>query len=221
MLGRTIKIILAIVIVGFGALFGYSLLFLRAVRMPSGAMSNTVVPGDHLIVTNRIGEIERGDLLVFKFPKNPAELHISRAVGLPGETIEIRDTRIYINGKELPEQRVTVKPESSGSYAALEELSTEGVGPYRVFYHSRVLGNDSTFLGEPDESYGIRTPFQVPNNQYFVMSDNRDNSYDSRFWGTVSREAIVGKPTIIYWSSQVDQSGVETVKWERVFTKIK
>jgi signal peptidase I len=222
MLGRTMKIILAIVLLGFGSLFGYYLIFLRMVRVPSGAMSNTVIPGDQLVVNKRVGKIERGDLLIFKFPKNPSELHVSRAIGLPGETIEIRGTVIYINGKQLPEQRVTVRPEPNGSFAALEELSTEGAGAYRVFYHPRGPENEQLLSEDlPDESYGLRASFQIPDNQYFVMSDNRDNSYDSRFWGTVSREAIVGKPTMIYWSSHLNHSGVEEVRWERLFTSIK
>jgi len=222
MRGRTIKVILAIILIGFGFLFGYYLIFLRFVRVPTGSMSNTVIPGDHLVINKTVGKIERGDLLIFKFPRNPSEKYISRAIGLPGETIEIRDKSIYVNGKELSERRVTVKAEPSGSFAALEELSTEGVGPYRVFYDSRVQGNEPSFPSDPkDESYGIHTPFQIPANQYFVMGDNRDNSYDSRFWGTLSREAIVGKPTLIYWSSHLNQSGVEEVKWERIFTSIR
>jgi len=222
MRGRIIKIILAIILLGFGLLFGYYSIFLRMTRVPTGSMSNTIIPGDHLVVKKRVGAIERGDLLIFEFPKNPSERHVSRLIGLPGETIEIRDTRVFINGKELLEQRVTVKPESIGSFAALEELSTEGAGPYRVFYHSRGPETEQLFSEDPpDESYGMRTPFQIPDNQYFVMSDNRDNSYDSRFWGTVPREAIVGKPTMIYWSSHLNQSGVEEVRWERLFRRIK
>jgi len=178
-------------------------------------MANTIIPGDHLLVKRRaFGEISRGDLIIFDYPKDRSVKYVSRVVGLPGEAIELRGTSIYINGKELPEQRVIVNQDFESE--ALEELSTEGSGPYRVFYSQHPTGTS-----EVEGVFGTDGPFRIPANEYFVMGDNRDNSEDSRYWGTVPRPLIFGKPTVIYWSVSRTKGGDENPRWERVFTKLK
>lgn len=208
---------------GLAAVPAYYFLFIQLVRVPTGSMANTIVPGDQMVVRKRaFGEIKRGDIIIFEFPKDPSVKYVSRVVGLPGEAIEIRDKVVYIDGNELPEERVTVTPGYGGRFSALEELSSEGHGPYRVFYFSRGPETESLLptRGTEDE-FGTSGPFRIPGGQYFVLGDNRDNSEDSRFWGTVTREAIRGKPSMIYWSSRVDESGEEQPRWERVFRKLK
>lgn len=146
-------------------------------------------------------------------------MYVARVVGLPGESIEVRGLYVYVNGKEIPEQRVTVSPNLNRD--GLEELSAEGTGPYRVFYVSRKPGNDAGRSGDLDGGrFGVNEAFQIPGNEYYVMGDNRDDSSDSRYWGTVPGTLIFGKPTMIYWSSGRDKAGNETVRWERLFTKI-
>lgn len=180
-------------------------------------MSNTVIPGDHLIVKKRaFGEIKRGDIIIFKYPKDPSIKYIFRVVGLPRETIEIRGRSVYINGEELAEQRVTVVPDQYFDEDGLTELSTEGTGPYRVFY----FGESGRSPDLQENIFGINRSFQIPDNEYFVMGDNRDNSYDSRFWGTVPRGLVCGKPTMIYWSVHRDSQGNENIRWKRVFSKL-
>ncbi len=98
----------------------------------------------------------------------------------------------------------------------LEELSTEGSGPYRVFYYAHVLRSQAVTKDLGQTTFGLREPFHIPDNQYFVMGDNRDNSYDSRYQGAIPRELIWGKPTVIYWSSHGDQSHEEKIEWERI-----
>jgi signal peptidase I len=213
-----IKLSLALLILAlcaFSLLGAYSTLFLWAVRVPTGAMANTIIPGDRLLVDKWAwGEITRGEIVIFKYPKDPAVNFVFRVVALPSENIQVRGKIIYINNKELPEQRVTVKPDVANS-AVLEEVSSEGAGSYRVFYGS----HESLLTSEPEVVFGGAQPFRVPENHYFVMGDNRDNSHDSRFWGPVPRESILGKPFMIYWSS--DESGDGEIRRERVLTKVR
>lgn len=213
-----IKLSLALLILGlcaFSVLAAYSTLFLWAVRVPTGAMANTIIPGDRLLVDKRTaGEIKRGEILIFKYPKDPSANFVFRVVALPSETIQVRGRIIYINDRELMEERVTVKPDVANS-AVLQEVSSEGSGSYRVFHGS----HESSITSESEVVFGGSQPFRVPENHYFMMGDNRDNSHDSRFWGPVPRESILGKPFMIYWSS--DESGDEEVRWERILTKLR
>ena len=186
-------------------------------------MANTIVPGDHLVVKKRaFGEISRGDLIVFRYPKDTSVFYLFRVIGLPRETIEIRGRSVYINGQELKEQRVTVKPDYSLEEDGLQELSTEGSGFYRVYYFSREEGDESGKAPDLEQGdFGTNWPFQIPDSEYFVMGDNRDNSEDSRYWGTVPRALVFGKPTMIYWSTHRDRQGGESIRWNRVFNEVR
>lgn len=215
-------IVLAIIILGVGSAASYRIFFIAFVKVPTGSMANTIIPGDQLVIKKRaFGEVERGNLVVLKWPKDPAIHYVSRVVGLPGETIEVRDRIVLIDGQELQEQRVTVKDDDLSEHEMLPELSSEGAGPYRVFYYARDGSEAPRVPPARETTFGIDTPFKIPDGQYFVMGDNRDNSYDSRFWGPVSRDGIIGKPTMIYWSSRPDKSGSEQDRWERIFTKVR
>jgi signal peptidase I len=129
--------------------------------IPSGSMEPTLKPGDRIIVNKliyRYSQPERGDIMVFKYPRDPARDFIKRAVGLPEETVEIKNSKVYINNKEIPQP----------------------------------------FL-EPGLQFGSFGPVEVPEGSYFMMGDNRNNSEDSRVWGTLPRENMVGKAMFIYW----------------------
>jgi signal peptidase I len=204
-----------------GVAFLYYVFFLHVIKVPTGSMANTIIPGDHLIVKKRaFGEINRGDLIVFAYPRDPSIHFLSRVIGLPRESIEIRGQLVYVNGSELPEQRVTVKPDNLTEVGMLEELSTEGTGPYRVFYVSREGGVEVGVSPDLDRGlFGTKGPFQIPDNEYYVMGDNRDNSEDSRYKGPVPRSLVFGKPTMIYWSAGRDKTGNVTVRWDRIFIR--
>jgi signal peptidase I len=211
---KILIITLVAISIGVFALVVYRVFFIKMIRVPTGAMANTIVPGDYLITKRLFGEVQRGDIIIFVYPSQPAVQYVSRVVGLPGETIFMHDTAVCVNDKPIPEQRVFVKYPYDFVFGVLDEISTEGSGPYRVFYFKR--GEEVLPTASADMKFGVTEPFHIPQNEYFVMGDNRDNSLDSRFQGTVPRKLIWGKPTSIYWSSYADRK----VKWERIGKKI-
>ena len=159
----------------------------QAFKIPTGSMEHNLLIGDHLLVNKMlyspvaapmekeifpIRDIRRGDVVVFKFPMEPERDFIKRVIGLPGDAIRIEKKRVHINGEPLEED-----------YAFFAE--PPGNGDKEVFYDFR---RDNM----PE--------LVVPEGQYFVMGDNRDNSHDSRFWGTLPRELVKGRALIVYWS---------------------
>jgi signal peptidase I len=121
-----------------------------------------------------VGSIKRGDVVVFKYPEEPDRDFIKRVIGLPGETLEVREKKVYINGRPLDEPYVHFlqPPTSSSEYSEVTSFDVR-------------------------ERYG---PVTIPADQYFKMGDNRDNSQDSRYWGFLPRELVKGKALVIYWS---------------------
>lgn len=220
---RTLILVIALVIFGIGFAV-FRIFFLRMAGVPSGSMANTIIPGDNILITRSFGQIERGQIVLFQYdpkspvyrdrPEDPATYYISRIVGLPGETIQTRGRTVYINERPLAEQKVTITEISQ--YGPLQELSTEGDGPYRVFYSQQSTDEQSAFSDA--EKFGGQTPFRIPNDSYFVMGDNRDNSEDSRYRGPVPRNLIWGKVSIVYYSATMD---TDEARWDRVFKKVR
>ena len=189
----------------------------QAVAVPTGSMQNTINIGDHLFVNKFIfgkptpilgpllptREIKRGDIIVFKLPSDEKVNYVKRVIGLPGDTVLIKGQRVIVNGQELPEQRVYVSP-SNGDKSALTEIKTEPApagATYKVFYYEPESGHEEDEVSNINGmKYGIREPFKVPDGRYFVMGDSRDNSLDSRFWGTVPRENIFARALYVHWS---------------------
>jgi len=160
--------------------------FVQAFKIPSGSMEDTLLIGDHLLVNKfiygthlpfsddpvlTIREPERGDIIVFEFPEDKDKSYfkrrdfIKRVVGLPGDTVEIRNKNVFINGERY-------------------------ITPEAVY-------KDGNLTAGPRDNM---QPIKVPDGNYFVMGDNRDRSYDSRFWRFVDRSAIKGLAFIKYWS---------------------
>jgi signal peptidase I len=195
--------------------------------VPSASMENSIYVGDHFLVNKFIfgpgptlpflpqREVRRGDIVVFKFPgeSSPREgivqyktLFIKRVIGLPGETIQVKGANVYVNGKPLPEYHVETRDRLLGNdKAELKELSAPAARagePYAVYYRPETLSKRDGGDADPFSSfkYAVGAPFKIPEGHYFMMGDNRDNSADSRVWGPVSRDLIVGRAMFIIWS---------------------
>jgi len=200
----------------------------QAFKIPTGSMENNLLIGDHLLVNKfvfgptplAIGRavlpvrpIHRGDILVFKYPEEPDRDFIKRVIGLPGETIELKNKKIYVNNQPLDEPYVHFLTPPSSDY---QEVTS---------YDLR-------------ERFG---PVTVPADKYFMMGDNRDNSQDSRYWGFLPRDYVKGRALVIYWSYEsgredyLDEGLGATLKrlgsvvthfftrtrWERLFHQIR
>jgi signal peptidase I len=198
----------------------------QAFKIPTGSMENNLLIGDHLLVNKfvfgptigaidrallPIRNIRRGDVVVFKYPDEPDRDFIKRVIGLPGETVELRAKKVYVDGRPLDE-------------------------PY---VHFLLPASDAQEITRYDvrEQYG---PVKVPEGQYFVMGDNRDNSQDSRYWGFLPGHYVKGRALMIYWSYEsgredyLDEGMGATAKrllsvvthfftktrWERLFHQI-
>lgn len=177
---------------------------IQAFKIPSGSMLPTLQIGDHLLVSKFIYGVKipftgktlipvskpkPGDVVVFQYPKNPDLDYIKRVIGVAGDTVEIRDKKLFVNNKPFADQH--------------------GVFKDTVIHPANLDARDN--LG----------PITVPAGKIFVMGDNRDNSYDSRFWGFVGLEAVRGKAWIIYWSWDVQLpvfslDRLRSIRWGRV-----
>ena len=187
-------------------------LFFSAALVPHGSMANTIVPGDSVLIAKSFGSIERGSVAVFQYPGD-SMYYIARVIGLPGETILVRNQRVYINNRGLKEQRVFAQ--EIGEDQPLREISTEGDGRYRVFYTRRAAEEEEFSEGA---NFAVQAPFTIPPNSFFVMGDNRNNSEDSRYRGAVPRELISGTVSVIYMSVTPNS---QDVRWQRVMKRIR
>jgi len=204
------------------ALFGMTFI-VQAVKVPTGSMQNTITIGDHLLVNKFIfapgshpfflpqREIKRGDIVVFKYPGDPKNPegdkrpdnipfktnYVKRVIGLPGDHVEVKGDRVLVNGQELPEHRITALDHEDDRYTPEQEnnkaLDIKNNPPpkegelYSVYYTTNRSLEDGEIV-------------DVPKDSYFVMGDNRNNSQDSRFWGFVPRDLVVGRAMFVYWS---------------------
>ena len=201
------------------ALFARTFLF-QAFEVPSPSMEKTVLTGDRLLVNKFVyapdqaplsrllprRSVRRGDILVFRFPEDPRRSFVKRVVALPGETVSIADKRVRVDGRELIE-------------------------PYA--FHS----DDNTWSNDPSTSEEHRRrdqlpPTRVPDGAYFLLGDNRDDSSDSRSWGTVPAGHILGRALLVYWSAPPPASGggkgvlaplgaLSRTRWDRVFALVR
>ena len=190
----------------------------QAFKIPTGSMEPNLLVGDHLLVNKFVfaptatalerailpmRDIHRGDVVVFKFPEDPERDFIKRVIGLPGDTLEVRNRQVLINGTPLQE-------------------------PYAHYLFP--VGDDEAAGFDGRGRYG---PVTVPAGHYFMMGDNRDNSQDSRFWGFLPAHYVKGRAVVIYWSFEPPDpmanpgplapiTGIFTgTRWERILHQIR
>lgn len=204
-MSKKAKVLIIVAAALFLALAGaatYFLIYYRVANVPTGSMANTIIPGDRVLYIMHVGEVKRGDIVIFKHPTDPKEMYLSRVIGLPGETIQVKGRSVFINGGELHEERVLVRlsglPEPESPVVKVEPKPQDAW--YRVFYDID-LSSDDEFEVAPGLKYGVAESYQIPPGNYFLLGDSRDNSHDSRYWGTAPRDLIVGKALLILDSS--------------------
>jgi signal peptidase I len=177
-------LLIAVIFVNFARIFAF-----QAFKIPTGSMEDNLKVGDHIIVNKFIygpdhngplknlfpmRDIRRGDIIVFRYPLQPDTDFVKRVIGMPGDTVEVRNKQVSVNGIALNE-------------------------PYVIHEDPQVYPLQPA-LPEPYRSRDQFGPFTVPEGQYFAMGDNRDKSSDSRYWGTVPRSMIKGRAFMVYWS---------------------
>ncbi len=162
----------------------------QAFKIPTGSMQPNLLIGDHLLVNKVVYSpslgrfedwllgkraVQRGHVVVFKFPEDPARDFIKRVIGLPGETVAIRNKTVYVDGQPLTE-------------------------PYAHFIEQPLRSDDPEYGLRGESIRDDWGPQVVPQGQLLVLGDNRDNSRDSRFWGFLPRDQVKGRALLVYWS---------------------
>jgi signal peptidase I len=193
--------------------------------VPTGSMRPTILEGDRVWVNKVAYDLkvpfttwhvaewnnpQRGDIVVFFSPHDGQRL-VKRVVGLPGDTIELRNNTLIINGRAVEYQPIAEE--------LLRDIpAAERVG--RVFASEQLPGQTHAVTGHPARpamrNFG---PHIVPEGSYFMMGDNRDDSFDSRYWGTVERKQIVGRATAVVMS--LDKQRAWKPRWQRFFTSLR
>jgi signal peptidase I len=204
---KALIVVAAALFLALAGLATYFLMYCSFVDVPTGAMANTIIPGDKVLCRSNVEEVKRGDIVIFKLPTDPKVIYVKRVIGLPGETIQAKGHRVFINGKELPEERAFVRLTENPELPVVKVEPKPQGASYRVFYDIERNSGDDEFEINPAAKYGVVAPYQVPQGHYFMLGDSRDNSEDSRYLGTVPRELIVGEALMIFVPSAEGSKG--------------
>ena len=204
-----LPLVLPPVVVGYILLllFGTTTL-VQAFVIPTGSMEDTLLIGDHLLVDKLAyapggpiskyilpyEDVKRGDIIVFRYPVDIKQTFVKRVMGVPGDHIRLENKNVFLNGHKLEEPYKIHKTEYIDSYR--DNFPSQPNFPQ--YERGQAMLENNVKSGE----------IVVPPGSYFAMGDNRDSSLDSRYWGFVPRENIIGKPLIIYWSYDAPTSAL-------------
>ena len=233
------------------ALFGMTFI-VQAVKVPTGSMQNTITIGDHLLVNKFIfapgkslpflpqRDIRHGDIIVFKYPGNPYDPkrddrpdnrpiltnYVKRVIGLPGDRIRIQGNNVIVNGQVVAEHHITAHDNNRKDPLQIIDNPPRKPGELYDVYYKPGPEDDS----QDYDAFQGKDEIVVPEASYFVMGDNRNNSEDSRYWGFVPRDLVIGRAMFVYWS--FDESAEPTgwgiiadffynTRWSRTGTLVK
>ena len=199
----------------------------EAFKIPTSSMEGTLLAGDFLLVNKvvygseipglgftlpALAEPRWGEVIVFNPPHEPAKHYVKRLVGLPGDTLEMVSKKLHVNGVLVSEP-----------YVRHLDSGGDAVHP-GMAWQARHLETGSR-PGRYRPSRDNWGPIVVPEHRYFVLGDNRDNSEDSRYWGFVERDSILGRPWIVYYSSEPTSANLgllpREVRWDRILGRIR
>ncbi|MBI2521562.1 MAG: signal peptidase I [Bdellovibrio sp.] len=193
-------------------------IFFEPFRIPSGSMIPTLMIGDFILVNKMAfgfklpfsdffgdpiylfgkSNPKRGDVVVFKYPKDPSVNYIKRVIGLPGDTIEIKNKIIYINGAPIDVKDITSTEQGK---KILDDMDDKFKGHNLKLLETKTGEHSHIIQQDNDNFYKVDyEKLTVPDGKFFAMGDNRDFSYDSRFWGFVPHEYIKGKALFVWFS---------------------
>ncbi len=225
-LRRTIRDWIRFAGLTFVLFVGIRVFLLEAFSIPTSSMEKTLRVGDFLLVNKLVFGAEvpatnirfpgfrdpsRGDIVVFQPPHDPQRNYVKRVVGVPGDTLEMLDKTLYLNGQAQTE-----------AYARFVDRRGDAVHPSMAWQSDHLVAASPSGRYYPSRDHW--GPLVVPEKEYFVLGDNRDNSEDSRYWGFVGRDDIQGRPWIVYLSLDAPEEGkgfFERVRWGRVGHRVR
>ena len=197
-----------------------------AFKIPSGSMQNTLLIGDFLFVNKAIYGAEvplihkrlpafahpkRGEVIIFEYPLDPDKDYVKRLIGVPGDTVEMRDGTVYIDGRAQVE-----------SYVVHSDPTADPGGEEFAWQQPFLVRTAEASVHPSRNNWG---PLVVPQDNYFVLGDNRDNSSDSRYWGFVPDSLVRGRPMFVYYSYEPDATRrvpwITKIRWNRVGLRVR
>jgi signal peptidase I len=212
--------------IAFLLFLGIRATVVEAFKIPTSSMEGTLLVGDFLLVNKAVygarlpgtdivlrpfAEPERADVIVFHPPHEPEKNYVKRLVGLPSDTLEMRDKELFLNGAPVYEP-----------YARYVDGRGDAVHPDMDWQANHLIASPPSRYHPTRDNWG---PIVAPEGRYFVLGDNRDNSEDSRYWGFVTRDQIRGRPWFVYYSHEAvgtpSASWLSRVRWSRLGTVIR